>query len=72
MPIAVEGVPPAQFAAWVASKGGTMPGAPAASAEASAAPSTDTDGILEPTLVNATQAAVPVEQAATSNPGIAE
>ena len=25
MPIAVEAVPPAQFAAWVASKGGTMP-----------------------------------------------
>ena len=27
MPIAVEVVPPAKFAAWVASKGGTMPGA---------------------------------------------
>jgi cytochrome c oxidase subunit 2 len=27
MPIAVEAVPPARFAAWVASKGGTMPGA---------------------------------------------
>lgn len=27
MPIAVEVMPPAQFAAWVASKGGTMPGA---------------------------------------------
>ncbi|QPQ54396.1 cytochrome c oxidase subunit II [Allosphingosinicella flava] len=27
MPIVVEVVPPAQFAAWVASKGGTMPGA---------------------------------------------
>jgi len=27
MPIAVEVVPPAQYAAWVASKGGTMPGA---------------------------------------------
>ncbi len=27
MPIAVEVVPPAQFAAWVASKGGNMPGA---------------------------------------------
>ena len=26
MPIAVEVVPPAQFAAWIASKGGTMPG----------------------------------------------
>jgi cytochrome c oxidase subunit 2 len=29
MPIVVEVVPPAQFAAWVASKGGTMPGASA-------------------------------------------
>jgi cytochrome c oxidase subunit 2 len=28
MPIAVEVVPAAQFAAWVASKGGTMPGSP--------------------------------------------
>lgn len=27
MPIAVEAVPPAQFAQWIASKGGTMPGA---------------------------------------------
>jgi len=27
MPIAVEAVPPAQFAQWVAAKGGTMPGA---------------------------------------------
>ena len=27
MPIAVEVVPPARFAEWVASKGGTMPGA---------------------------------------------
>ena len=35
MPIAVEVVPPAQFAAWVASKGGTMPGAtPPASTDA--------------------------------------
>jgi cytochrome c oxidase subunit 2 len=35
MPIAVEAVAPAQFAAWVASKGGTLPGAaPAASAPA--------------------------------------
>jgi cytochrome c oxidase subunit 2 len=30
MPIAVEVVPAAQFAAWVASKGGTLPGAPQA------------------------------------------
>ncbi|PZU11948.1 cytochrome c oxidase subunit II [Sphingomonas sp.] len=39
MPIAVEVVTPAQYAQWVASKGGTMPGAkPAAEAAAPAAP----------------------------------
>jgi len=40
MPIAVEVVPPAQFAAWVASKGGTMTGAKpaAAAAETATAP----------------------------------
>ncbi|WP_310468683.1 cytochrome c oxidase subunit II [Sphingomonas sp.] len=32
MPVAVEVVPPAQYAAWVASKGGTMPGARPAAA----------------------------------------
>ena len=37
MPIAVEVVPPAQFAAWVATKGGTMPGA-----QPAALPSVDT------------------------------
>ena len=38
MPIAVEVVPPAQFAAWVASKGGKMPGAnPPASPDSTAA-----------------------------------
>ena len=37
MPIAVEVVPPAQFAAWVASKGGSMPGSkPATSPDATA------------------------------------
>jgi cytochrome c oxidase subunit II len=39
MPIAVEVVPAEQFAAWVASKGGTMPGARPAAAAAPAAPS---------------------------------
>ena len=40
MPIAVEVVSPEQFAAWVASKGGHMPGAqPAAAAAASGSPS---------------------------------
>ena len=36
MPIAVEVVPPAQFAAWVAAKGGTMPGAAPAPTAAAA------------------------------------
>lgn len=40
MPIAVEAVPPAQFAAWVASKGGTMPGTRPAAAPAGAAAAT--------------------------------
>ena len=33
MPIAVEAVPPAQFAQWIASKGGTMPGSKPAATE---------------------------------------
>jgi cytochrome c oxidase subunit II len=37
MPVAVEVVPPAQFAAWVASKGGTMPGAKKPGAQAAPA-----------------------------------
>ena len=38
MPIAVQVVPPAEFAQWVASKGGTMPGAkPAATPDSTAA-----------------------------------
>ena len=40
MPIAVEVVPPAEFAAWVASKGGHMPGAPAPAAGVSPAAQT--------------------------------
>jgi len=44
MPIAVEALPPAQFAAWVKAQGGTMPGeaaaAPAAGTAAPAAPAT--------------------------------
>ncbi|MBN2973854.1 cytochrome c oxidase subunit II [Roseomonas aeriglobus] len=37
MPIAVEAVTPQQFAAWIAAKGGTMPGAAAASTTAATA-----------------------------------
>ena len=38
MPIAIDVVPPAKFAEWVASKGGTMPGATPAVAPANATP----------------------------------
>ena len=44
MPIAVEVVPPAQFAAWVASKGGTMPGG----AQATSGDETATSPITNP------------------------
>jgi len=70
MPIAVEAVSPAKFAQWVASKGGTMPGAKAEPAsttamgnDATANGSTD----AEPT-VNATATAAPSNQPATANP----
>ena len=60
MPIAIEVVPPAQFAAWVASKGGTMPGAarapaPAAAPAAAPDPQTTTAGTpagAEPNVAN--------------------
>ena len=50
MPIAVEVVPPAQFAAWVASKGGTMPGA--APAAAPAAVPAEPEPVIQETAVN--------------------
>ncbi|HET6535017.1 MAG TPA: cytochrome c oxidase subunit II [Sphingomicrobium sp.] len=69
MPIAVEVLPPAQFAAWVASKGGHMPGAAppapaAASPEAAAgpAPPAAAPAGVQPTNTVATN------QAATSQP----
>jgi cytochrome c oxidase subunit 2 len=52
MPIAIDVVPPAEFAAWVASKGGMMPGAtPAptpAAAPAAASPAAATPAEAEP------------------------
>ena len=46
MPIAVEAVTPARFAAWVASKGGNMPGArPAATPDSTAASPTSTAAV---------------------------
>jgi cytochrome c oxidase subunit 2 len=55
MPIAVEVVPEAQFNAWIASKGGTMPGAKPAAAPAAtpaAAPATETPAAASPAAVN--------------------
>ena len=43
MPIAVEALPPAQFAAWVKAQGGQMPGDKAADAAAVTAPAATTD-----------------------------
>jgi cytochrome c oxidase subunit 2 len=54
MPIAVEVVPPAQFAAWIASQGGTMPGSKPAAAPAAAAPAGATAAVAP---ANATPAA---------------
>ena len=55
MPIAVEVVPPAQFAAWVASKGGTMPGA----RPAAAGPDSTAATQVSPSNVRAPAAAQP-------------
>ncbi|WP_236694593.1 cytochrome c oxidase subunit II [Sphingomonas sp. Leaf343] len=78
MPIAVEAVPPAQFAAWVRAKGGTMPGSkapssavipqPGAPGSAAEKAATDaTDAATGPTE-NATVAAPTAPQGATNNP----
>ena len=82
MPIAVEVMPPAQFAAWVASKGGTMPGAAQAASgdETATSPITNPTGVAtggpagagetspEPDqIVNVTTAAPVSEQGATNS-----
>lgn len=82
MPIAVEVVPPAQFAAWVASKGGTMPGAAQAASgdETATSPISNATGVAtggpagagetspEPDqIVNVTTAAPVSEQGATNS-----
>jgi cytochrome c oxidase subunit 2 len=67
MPIAVEVVPQAQFAAWVASKGGHQPGAQAAAAPAPAAAQTG-GGVSTP----APAAARATAPAATNQPATAQ
>ena len=79
MPIAVEAVPPAQFAAWVRAKGGTMPTPGRASdavipqpgadnSAAAAAEAESAANLLGPTE-NATTVAPTSPQGATGNPG---
>ena len=50
MPIAVEVVPEAQFAAWVASKGGTMPGSAPAATPAAAPAGAGADAGAQPAV----------------------
>lgn len=80
MPIAVEVLPPAQFAAWIASKGGSMPGASppttpdstAASPTAIPAPapaSGGTEATPEPTLTPGTATPPVTNQAAETTRG---
>jgi cytochrome c oxidase subunit 2 len=70
MPIAVEVVPPAEFAAWVASKGGHMPGATPAAQPAPAAAQTG-GGVSAPApAVAGTENANAAAPAAT-NPNVA-
>ncbi|MDF2493978.1 cytochrome c oxidase subunit II [Sphingomonas sp.] len=79
MPIAVEAVPPAQFAAWIRSKGGSMPGAgqpssaeipqPGADNSASAAAEANTADTMTGPTQNATAEPATSPQGATGNPG---
>jgi len=78
MPIAVEAVSPAQFAAWVRAKGGTMPGGvkpsdkviPQPGADGSAAKKAEASDAAATTgaTVNATATPATTTQGATGNP----
>jgi len=63
MPIAVEVVPPARFAAWVASKGGTMPGAKPAAAPDSTGSSPVSDAAVPAAALPAAPAPAGTEPA---------
>jgi cytochrome c oxidase subunit 2 len=79
MPIAVEVLPPAQFAAWIASKGGSMPGtgkplpdstaASPVTNPASAPASGGTEATPEPTLTPGTATPTVTNQAAETTRG---
>ncbi len=71
MPIAVEVVTPAQFAQWVASKGGTMPGAKPAAAPNALAPapasSSPAPAVPAPAVAGTAEKPATTAQAATQN-----
>ncbi|HKP33672.1 MAG TPA: cytochrome c oxidase subunit II [Sphingomicrobium sp.] len=69
MPIAIEVVPQAQFAQWVASNGGHMPGAKPAAAGPAAPGGTDTDTVTPAPAVAGTATANPAP--APQNPDTA-
>ena len=76
MPIAVEVVPEAQFAAWVASKGGTMPAAGGPAAPDSIAISPNTPSAVPPPAAAPQGATAPKGNApppvpAPNNPDVA-
>jgi cytochrome c oxidase subunit 2 len=68
MPIAVQAVSPAQFAAWVAAKGGKMPGSAAPSAAVIPQPGAE-GSAAEATQANAAEAVTgPADNASTHAP----
>jgi cytochrome c oxidase subunit 2 len=75
MPIAIEVVPPAQFAQWVAFKGGTMPGArPAANPDATSPASPAVAGAPggDPVATDAVVPATGAKPATDSQPAVAQ
>ena len=76
MPIAVEVVPPAQYAQWVASKGGHMAGAAPPAPDSTAAtqltPTNAAPAAAQPAPATGTADGNAVEQAATNQPATAQ
>jgi cytochrome c oxidase subunit 2 len=70
MPIAVEAVPAAQFAAWVKAKGGTLPGQAAATPSVMPTPAAMAPASATPPTENATAVPPTSSQPATANPAI--
>ncbi|WP_405053299.1 cytochrome c oxidase subunit II [Sphingomonas sp.] len=68
MPIAVEAVPPAEFAAWVKAKGGTMPGAKAPSDKVIPQPGADGSAAKAAEAKAADAATGPVDNATAAAP----